>query len=125
MNPGEEPQTPADAISSSEVERLLATVMTAEQTAAAAAAAAQTAAEPAPGPKKDGIQPYDFRNPMLLVPGELRKLRLHQEEFAEALSSRLSVFLRLEFALKLTSIQTIAYGKLAQSWANQTHLSLF
>ena len=48
---------------------------------------------------------------MLLAPGELRKLRLHQEEFVDALAARLSLYLRLEFSLKLTSLQTIAYGK--------------
>lgn len=119
MNPGDENQNPAESISSSEVERLLAT-MNPEQ-----GIAAVQNPEPAPAQEKNAVQPYDFRNPMLLAPGELRKLRLHQEEFTSALAARLSLYLRLEFALKLTSLQTVAYGKLAQSWSNPSHLTLF
>jgi flagellar motor switch protein FliM len=50
---------------------------------------------------------------------------MHQEEFANALAARLSVYLRLEVALKLTSLQTVAYSKLAKSWSNPSHLTLF
>ncbi|HZM01865.1 MAG TPA: flagellar motor switch protein FliM [Candidatus Saccharimonadales bacterium] len=75
--------------------------------------------------KKDGAQPYDFRNPMLLTPRELRKLRSHQEEFVQSLAARLSIQLRLEFSLELTSLQTIAYQKMAGSWANPAHLTMF
>ncbi len=116
MNPGEEINQPAEGASNSEVERLLASVISAES---------ENATAPVPEPEKDGVRPYDFRNPMLLAPGELRKLRLHQQEFAEALAGRLSLYLRVEFSLKLTSLQTVAYGKLAQSWRNPSHLTLF
>ena len=34
-------------------------------------------------------------------------------------------YLRLEFSLKLANFQTVAYGKLAQSWHNPSHLTLF
>jgi flagellar motor switch protein FliM len=50
---------------------------------------------------------------------------MHQEEFANSLASRLSLHLRLDFLLKLSSLQTVAYGKLAQGWQNPTHLTLF
>ncbi len=120
MNPGDPTPDPAQATASSEVERLLAMVANAEGGKAPA-----KPDEPAGEPTKGGIQPYDFRNPMLLAPGVLRKLRLHQEEFANALAGRLSLYLRLEFALKLTGLQTVAYGKLAQSWSNPSHLTLF
>jgi flagellar motor switch protein FliM len=119
MNPGDETQNPAATISSSEVERLLATMNSEEGNPA------RQPVEPAAVPDKNAVQPYDFRNPMLLAPGELRKLRLHQEEFTSALAARLSLYLRLEFSLKLTSLQTVAYGKLAQSWSNPSHLTLF
>ncbi len=119
MNPGDEIQNPAETISSSEVERLLATMNP------VAGSAAIHAAEPAAVTDKNAVQVYDFRNPMLLAPAELRKLRLHQEEFTSALAARLSLYLRLEFALKLTSLQTVAYGKLAQSWSDPSHLTLF
>jgi flagellar motor switch protein FliM len=119
MNLGDETQNPATAISSSEVERLLATMNSEESSPA------RQPVELSAVPDKNAIQPYDFRNPMLLAPGELRKLRLHQEEFTSALAARLSLYLRLEFSLKLTSLQTVAYGKLAASWSNPSHLTLF
>ena len=120
MNPGDENHDPAAASSMSEVERMLATV-----TDPAEANVAVQSLEPADEPKKNPVQPYDFRNPMLLAPGVLRKLRMHQEEFASALAARLSLYLRLEFSLTLTGLQTVAYGKLAQSWSNPSHLTLF
>jgi flagellar motor switch protein FliM len=120
MNPGDETHDPVQALSSAEVERLLATVTNPEE-----GIVAVQATGPAAEPEKNAVQSYDFRNPMLLAPGVLRKLRLHQEEFATALAARLSLYLRLEFSLKLTGLQTIAYGKLAQSWANPSHLTLF
>jgi flagellar motor switch protein FliM len=120
MNPGDEIHDPAEALSSFEVESVLAAVANPEE-----ASVAVETAKPAGEPEKKIIQPYDFRNRMLLTPGELRKLRLHQEEFANALAARISVYLRLDFSLKLTGLQTVAYGKLAQSWSNPSHLTLF
>jgi len=120
MNLGDETHHPAAALSPSEMERLLTEATNPEEDTVAV----QTA-PPAAEPEKNTLQPYDFRNPMLLAPGELRKLRLHQEEFANALGARLSLYLRLEFSLKLTGFQTVAYGKLAQSWSNPSHLTLF
>src|ERR1700691_339518 len=120
MNPGDEIQDPAPASSMSEVERMLATVTNSDE-----ANVAVQSDEPTEEPKKNPVQPYDFRNPMLLAPGVLRKLRMHQEEFVNALAARLSLYLRLEFSLKLTGLQTVAYGKLAQSWSTPSHLTLF
>jgi flagellar motor switch protein FliM len=76
-------------------------------------------------PKTEGAQPYDFRNPMLLSARELRKLRIHQEEFVQSLAARLSIHLRSEFSLELTGLHTIAYQKMAAGWAFPVHLTLF
>jgi flagellar motor switch protein FliM len=116
MSASDETPQPDQAASKSEVERLLASVLNPDPIAPAT---------PPAEALKDTVRPYDFRNPMLLAPAELRKLRLHQQEFTEALAGRLSLYLRLEFSLKLTSLQTVAYGKLAQSWRNPSHLTLF
>ena len=109
---------PPEPIPNAEVESLLASV--AEQKEGAAPSAPKP-----PPPPDDAVQPYDFRNPMLLAPRELRKLRMHQQEFIDALAARLSLYLRLEFTVKLTGLQTIAYQKMAESWANPSHLALF
>src|SRR5260221_10632724 len=119
MNPGSEPPNPPGETPKSEVEELLATVARHE------ADTAMLAKNPAKPPPKDGVEPYDFRNPMLLSPRELRKLRSHQQEFVNALAARLSQHLRLEFNLKLTGLQTISYQNLVDSWASPSHLALF
>jgi flagellar motor switch protein FliM len=71
------------------------------------------------------VKIHDFRSSPLLSPGELRKLKSQQEEFAQHAATRLSLHLRLEFSLKLTSINTISYQNLAESWGHPAHLTLF
>jgi flagellar motor switch protein FliM len=83
------------------------------------------AVAPAAAPGAGDVHAYDFRNPMLLPQGELRKLRLHQEEFIQAAAARLSIHLRSEFSLTLRSLETVAFQKLAKSWGHPSHLTLF
>jgi flagellar motor switch protein FliM len=77
------------------------------------------------GDARRSIKAHDFRSAPLLSARDLQKLRLHQTEFVNALASRLSMFLRLEFTLKLAGLQTVIYRKLADTWANPTCLTLF
>jgi flagellar motor switch protein FliM len=96
---------------------------------------AQTAETQAPRSavigSKDGIagapkiEPYDFRNPAFLSEAELRRLRLLHEDFIRYLSARLSLFLRMEFGLKMAKLTTVTYSKFCESLPNPTHLSLF
>jgi len=113
-----------------ELEESPASFLDAERTTAAASGgepghAVPQAGEPADAPKKGDVRIHDFRNPMLLSPGELRKLRAHQEEFVQSAASRLSIHLGLEFSLKLTGVKTMAYQKLAEGWGHPAHLTLF
>jgi flagellar motor switch protein FliM len=117
--PNDPPPGGADVLSQSEVERLLAQV--AEQESVAALKPGETTETKA----KDTIQPYDFRHPVFLSAGELRRLRLRHEEFIRALAARLSIYLRLEFTLQMSKLQTISYQKFAESLPNPTYLSLF
>jgi flagellar motor switch protein FliM len=71
------------------------------------------------------IEPYDFRNPAFLSEAELRRLRLLHEDFIRYLSARLSLYLRMEFGLKMAKLTTITYAKFCESLPNPTHLSLF
>ncbi len=114
MAPGNDDSSAPDSASSAEVKPLLADVADQEKTAT-------RPIEPA----SEEIRPFDFRNRTLLAPRELRKLRAHQEDFINALASRLSALLRAEFPLKLKSLQTISYQKLTESWQNPSHLVLF
>ena len=73
-------------------------------------------------PKVEG---YDFRHPAFLSEMELRRLRLLHEEFVRYLSARLSLFLRMEFGLKLAGLSTVTYEKFTESLPSPTHLCLF
>jgi flagellar motor switch protein FliM len=115
-----EPTGAGDVLSQSEVERLLAQVAEQENTVTVVK----------PGDEKEtksraSIQPYDFRHPVFLSPSELRRLRIRHEEFIRGLAARLSIYLRLEFTLQMSKLQTITYQKFAEALPNPTHLSLF
>jgi flagellar motor switch protein FliM len=71
------------------------------------------------------IEPYDFRNPAFLTELELRRLRLLHEDFIRYLGARLSLFLRMEFGLKMAKLTTLTYAKFTDSLPSPTHLCLF
>ncbi len=68
---------------------------------------------------------YDFRNPAFLSEAELRRLRLLHEDFIRYLSARLSLYLRMEFGLKMAKLTTVTFSKFTESLPNPTHISLF
>ena len=102
-----EPDGTADVLSQSEVERLLSQVSEKETK------------------DQDSIQPYDFRHPLFLSATELRRLRIRHEDFIRALGARLSIYLRLEFSLQMSKLQTITYQKFTEALPNPSHLTLF
>jgi flagellar motor switch protein FliM len=71
------------------------------------------------------IDAYDFRNPVFLTEVELRRLRMLHEDFIRYLSARLSLFLRMEFSLKMARLTTLTYEKFTESLPSPTHISLF
>ena len=71
------------------------------------------------------VQAHDFRSAGVMPANELRSFRVHQIEFAAALGSRLSLFLRLDATTRLAAVQTMTFQKLAQTWPAPTHLTLF
>jgi flagellar motor switch protein FliM len=50
---------------------------------------------------------------------------LLHEDFIRYLSARLSLYLRMEFGLKMAKLTTVTYSKFTDSLPNPTHLSLF
>ncbi|MGO8700729.1 MAG: flagellar motor switch protein FliM [Limisphaerales bacterium] len=76
-------------------------------------------------PAPPAVQPLDLRGASLLSVRQLRKLRMHEEQFLEAAGARVALFLRAEFALKLESIQIVSYQKLTDAWTAPAHLVLF
>jgi flagellar motor switch protein FliM len=71
------------------------------------------------------VENYDFRHPAFLSEIELRRLRLLHEDFIRYLSARLSLFLRMEFGLKMARLTTSTYAKFTDSLPSPTHICLF
>jgi flagellar motor switch protein FliM len=93
-----------------------------------------TAPEPPAARAGEAISPSELRtaaptNPLreanLLGHRQLRKLRMHEEEFAQALAARLSGFLRAEVSFKIAAIEIVPYHRLISAWSGPCHLGLF
>jgi flagellar motor switch protein FliM len=111
---------PAEVLSQSEVERLLMQVAEQESGATVVKADGEKQIQ-----AKDAIQPYDFRHPVFLSPTELRKLRVHHDEFINSLAARLSIYLRVEFGLQMSKLQTLTYQKFLETINSPAHITLF
>ena len=76
---------------------------------------------------KEGVavELYDFRNPVFLTENELRQIRIRHEKFIHYLSARLSLFLRMDFGMKMSKLYTTSYQKFIESIPNPTHIALF
>lgn len=109
-----------EVLSQSEVERLLAQVAEQESKATIVKSDGEKEAR-----LKDSIQPYDFRNPVFLAPAELRKLRVEHDEFIKKLAALLSIYLRVEFGLQMSKLQTVPYRNFTESISSPAHLVLF
>jgi len=113
---------PSDFLDQAEIDKLLA--QNAEQSAPKALL---IHADGTRGDAKSGnkVEAYDFRNPVFLSEVELRRLRLLHEDFIRYLSARLSLFLRMEFGLKMAKLTTVTYSKFTESLPSPTHICLF
>lgn len=70
------------------------------------------------------IQEFDFRSPVFLSPERLRRLRIKHEEMIRNIASRLSTYLRLEFGLQMSRLETIPYKNLLENLPMPSHLTL-
>lgn len=68
---------------------------------------------------------HDFRAAPLLSAQQLRQLRLRHEEFARSLSTRLSIYFRLEFSVHVTEVRTARYRTWLDGLPTPTHTTLF
>jgi flagellar motor switch protein FliM len=120
MESPEPPSVEKEMLSQAEVERLVSQVAEQESRATVHQADGAKTSQP-----KETIQPYDFRCPVLLSANELRKLRVHHEGFIQSLAARLSMYLRLEYGLQMSQLQTLTYQKFLGGLPNPCHLTLF
>jgi flagellar motor switch protein FliM len=67
----------------------------------------------------------DSANPSFLPPRELGRFRKDQEKYVRSAANLLSEHLHLECTLKLSALHVIPCNKLAQSWVDPSHFTLF
>ena len=116
-----DPVAPAgDVLSQAEVERLLAQVAEQESKATVLKSDGEVEAH-----NKETIQAYDFRNPAYLAANEMRRLRIEHEQYLTRLAALLSIYVRMEFGLQMSKLQTVSYSKFTENIHNPAHLVLF
>ena len=71
------------------------------------------------------IRSHDFRQTGFLTPSELRRIRLHHEQFTRSLTAGLAIFLRLDLNVQLSKVQIVGYQKFTESLASPTLITLF
>lgn len=109
-----------EVLTQAEVERLLAQVAAQEAQTTIVNSAGAVETRP-----KDSIHTYDFRHPVFLSANELRRLRVEHEEIIQRLGALLSIYLRVEFGLQMSKLQTMSYHKFTDGITNPAHLVLF
>ncbi|MFZ5806705.1 MAG: flagellar motor switch protein FliM [Verrucomicrobiota bacterium] len=75
--------------------------------------------------KASSVQLYDFRSPVYLNPSQMRRLRIKHEDYIRGLAASLSLYLRMEFGLQMSRLETISYRSLLDSLPMPSHLVLF
>lgn len=108
-----------EVLSQSEVEQLLSQ-MAQEPATSSAPAPAPEAAPQAPETRR-----HDFRSASLLTTAELRRARLKHDEMARSLSTRLSIYLRLEVGVQVAALQTLPHPKFVAALPKTSHITLF
>jgi flagellar motor switch protein FliM len=111
-----------DSLSQSDIDRLMAEAVA---TATKAPPIFRHDGERFSEEEMPGVEAHDFFNPVLIDEPILRALRQRHNEFAAFVSARLSIFLRMDFTLKLQRVATLVYHRFAASVPNPGHVVLF
>jgi flagellar motor switch protein FliM len=122
--PDAAPAAPAaaggESLSQADIDRMMAAA-----TAAGVAPMFRANGERFDPAKAPTAEPHDFANPSTIDEVVLRLLKQRHEEFAAFVSSRLSIFLRLDFTLKLQRVTSLAYRRFTAQVPNPGHVLLF
>jgi len=116
--PSTSPPSRGETVTQSVVEELLAQVGASDAPANEAHLASPGRA-PAGMAERCVFPPHSHFGPTLL-----RKLRIRHENFIRALAARLSLHLRLELGLQLTSFDTLQFQKFIEGISVPAHLTM-
>lgn len=71
------------------------------------------------------VEEFDLRSPVFLTPSEMRRLRIKSEEFCRELGAAVSVYLRMEFMMQMSRLETLPYHNLIENLPMPSHITLF
>lgn len=71
------------------------------------------------------ISPHDFRNPTAISQSDLRVFEVLYQKYVQNLAARLSTFLRMECALKVTKLTSVPFSEFCQAIPNPSCITLF
>lgn len=114
--------SPADILSQGEVESILASLQPEAPAEEEVSILSKGKTELR---KASSVQVYDFRSPVYLNPSQMRRLRIKHEDFIRGLAASLSLYLRMEFGLQMSRLETISYRSLLDSLPMPSHLVLY
>lgn len=117
---GQEPDDFSDILSQSDIDALMEEALTETDLAVF-----DYEGQRIPKNRRVHVETYDFRNPVFLTEIELRQVRIRHEQFIHYLAARLSMFLRMDFGLKMSQLYTTPYGKFTDAIPNPTYIALF
>lgn len=112
----------SEVLSQTEVESILASIQTGESVEevkvyGGSGKVRNTAAH--------SVQAYDFRSPVYLNPSQMRRLRIKHEDYIRGLAATLSLYLRMDFSITMSRLETISYRALLEILPMPSHLTLF
>ncbi len=70
------------------------------------------------------VRPYHFHTSAYLSEGKLRRVKNKHEDLSNSLTVGLSQFLRTEFSIRLTNLETIPHKTMVDTLKGPTHLKL-
>ncbi|MBE2215491.1 MAG: FliM/FliN family flagellar motor switch protein [Opitutaceae bacterium] len=111
-----------DVLSQSDIDRLMAEAASAVEKAPPIF---RHSGEVFPEETPPRVESHDFSNPLAIDEPVLRVLRQKHDEFVSFVSARLSIFLRMDFTLKVQRIAAAVYKRFSATVANPSHVVLF
>ncbi len=112
----------SDVLSQSDIDRLMAEAASAVEKAPPVF---RHSGDVFPEDAPPRVESHDFSNPLAIDEPVLRVLRQRHDEFVSFVSARLSIFLRMDFSLKVQRIAAAVYKRFAATVANPSHVVLF
>lgn len=116
----------SEVLTQSEVESILASIQAGGEAIAGLDEEIKViSGEKAKTSHKSLIQTLDYRSPVFISPSQMRRLRIKHENFIRTLAGSLSLYLRMEFNIQMSRLETMPFKQMLDVLPMPSHLTLF